>query len=32
MEMGISGGGHKERMKKGKYGGCNFYSCVKIEQ
>jgi hypothetical protein len=26
------GGGHKESMKEGKYGGSILYSCMKIEQ
>jgi hypothetical protein len=26
------GGGHKERVKEGKYGGCILYACMKIKQ
>jgi hypothetical protein len=25
------GGGHKEKVKDGKYGGCILYLCMKIE-
>jgi hypothetical protein len=28
----VGGEGHKERVKKGKYGGSTTYSCMKMEQ
>jgi hypothetical protein len=28
----VRGGGHKERVNKGKCGGCILYSCMKIEK
>jgi hypothetical protein len=28
----VGGGGQKEKVKEGKYGGCSLYSCMKIEQ
>jgi hypothetical protein len=28
----VGGGGQKEKVKEGKYGGCTLYSCMKIEQ
>jgi hypothetical protein len=28
----VGGGGHKKRVKEGKYGGNSMYSCLKIEK